>query len=835
MKKQSLYLVMLSLLALTGCGNKGENPTSSVAKTSQPAISTTKPDAPTSNPETSVKESTSLKHTLVEHPAVDFTCTRDGNTAYYEDPIDHKYYSDKDGEHEIEEGSWIIQAHHIYDTDYTFDETSTYPNFKMTRTCSVDGYVDTKIVDGYDFADYDFGVTWQHVTQSGDKDNPHFERDGEVQKPTYDPSEKGLIFPFNNPHASTYFAMSLPKMDYTKFEKVTYSFTVINIVKPSDGDSGFVCFSMNKDRPDWKISTANQVRVPITLEITTSKDGKVSAYLSGSFDGNSQRMDLSDDIAKGQEAMTVFCITNDGYRDVLLSNPVIREKRNFSAENAYGCGIKADEKTLAPTFAEGYHFDLKNQGIETKDHFELSLPTLNYRSYHQIYFPLMAAFAGEHHADDLTLSLNGTDYFNASEDGYLQFLKDAQGRIEVSYLADHQEIATLELTDEDVIKGKNSFVLYGKTKTENLTLDVKIPVEGSYEVIYDFSKYDYDAKVIFKDQTEIKPVKDSSTYYLKGKDKLSFSLSKKQVQENDYFNLALPKINLTRYTDFFLPLFIEKGCTEGKSELQFSFDKNTFFDANHKAKDNAYLHFAKKGNGYEVSYLIGTEEKDKTTINDNDILKGKKSLEIQGTAEEDVIFSIGEPRASQFGAIPVYSDNYFAGSRLTVGDKEYQPTYSKPGSLQPIGDGFTDKEKANYQDALGKAEMRYDLTDKATATTPNFDLALPLMDLSAYDKITLPFYFECGCQNGNSHTLQFSFDGTTYFDTDNENYGYAEMTFTQADGGYQVTYSFNHEVKGTYLLQDETVISGEKNFVIQGKVGVNWRRILIGEYFIPEE
>lgn len=51
-------------------------------------------------------------HTLEEHSANGATCTEAGNSAYWECGECHKYFSDADGETEIEENGWVIPASH---------------------------------------------------------------------------------------------------------------------------------------------------------------------------------------------------------------------------------------------------------------------------------------------------------------------------------------------------------------------------------------------------------------------------------------------------------------------------------------------------------------------------------------------------------------------------------------------------------------------------------------------------------------------------------------------------------------------------------------------------
>lgn len=63
-------------------------------------------------------------HTLIEKKATDATCTKDGNTAYWECETCGKYFEDKDGKQEItEKTSVIIAAHHVYGDNYEHNDT----------------------------------------------------------------------------------------------------------------------------------------------------------------------------------------------------------------------------------------------------------------------------------------------------------------------------------------------------------------------------------------------------------------------------------------------------------------------------------------------------------------------------------------------------------------------------------------------------------------------------------------------------------------------------------------------------------------------------------------
>lgn len=63
-------------------------------------------------------------HGLIERKATNATCTKDGNTAYWECEACGKYFEDKDGKQEItDKTSVIIAAHHVYGDSWQHNET----------------------------------------------------------------------------------------------------------------------------------------------------------------------------------------------------------------------------------------------------------------------------------------------------------------------------------------------------------------------------------------------------------------------------------------------------------------------------------------------------------------------------------------------------------------------------------------------------------------------------------------------------------------------------------------------------------------------------------------
>ena len=82
-------------------------------------------------------------HTLTEHPAVAETATTPGNSAYWECSVCHKFFSDAEGTHEINDGDWVIPAH---------NGTKTVMNAAQFNAAMADTTV-AKIVLGADITD----------------------------------------------------------------------------------------------------------------------------------------------------------------------------------------------------------------------------------------------------------------------------------------------------------------------------------------------------------------------------------------------------------------------------------------------------------------------------------------------------------------------------------------------------------------------------------------------------------------------------------------------------------------------------------------------------------
>lgn len=77
------------------------------------------------------------RHSLVEHEAVAATCTEEGSSLYYSCEGCGKYFSDAQGQNEIEENSWVIAAlgHDLHE-HAAVNPTCTEPGNSLYYTCS---------------------------------------------------------------------------------------------------------------------------------------------------------------------------------------------------------------------------------------------------------------------------------------------------------------------------------------------------------------------------------------------------------------------------------------------------------------------------------------------------------------------------------------------------------------------------------------------------------------------------------------------------------------------------------------------------------------------------
>ncbi len=78
-----------------------------------------------------------LSHDMTEHPAVPATCTTDGNSAYWYCSECRKYYSDRYGDNEIDESSWV-KSHtgHQWDQGVITTPPSTTAKGVKIYTCT---------------------------------------------------------------------------------------------------------------------------------------------------------------------------------------------------------------------------------------------------------------------------------------------------------------------------------------------------------------------------------------------------------------------------------------------------------------------------------------------------------------------------------------------------------------------------------------------------------------------------------------------------------------------------------------------------------------------------
>ena len=105
MKLKKLFFVATALLLASGSllGCNSTKPKSSETESQQQESAEESESAP------------KHQHTLIEHAAIEATCLNPGNSLYFECSECGKYFSDAEGEHEIEAGSWVIeQLEHSY-------------------------------------------------------------------------------------------------------------------------------------------------------------------------------------------------------------------------------------------------------------------------------------------------------------------------------------------------------------------------------------------------------------------------------------------------------------------------------------------------------------------------------------------------------------------------------------------------------------------------------------------------------------------------------------------------------------------------------------------------
>lgn len=97
--------------------------------------------------ETKTEEIPATGHSLDYVSPTAATCTEDGNTAYYVCTSCGKYFSDADGENEIEEDDWIIEATgHSWDSGEVTTEPTCTSTGVRTYTCTECGETKTRVI-----------------------------------------------------------------------------------------------------------------------------------------------------------------------------------------------------------------------------------------------------------------------------------------------------------------------------------------------------------------------------------------------------------------------------------------------------------------------------------------------------------------------------------------------------------------------------------------------------------------------------------------------------------------------------------------------------------------
>lgn len=602
-----------------------------------------------------------LGHDLTHHEEVASTCSVAGTAEYWECSRCGKLFSDEAATTEISEPEALPLAEHTYG-EWEISSESAYPNMVWTRTCSVCGETETKNVTGYDLQTFDCGMTVTLLDDTGAKTDTLVT----LQNDEVEPGLVALIGDNEEWRDHQIFEVDLPKVDYTQFSQVEWDFIPYNIMNREGGTAGSTCFTILPDHLDWMITTGNLVYPTIKLKI--SWDGtNISGVLSGAADGNTQVIGserITDDIKTGKDPMRVFFIINDGYRNLIIKNPIFRTSYEYSADELHGCNVTIDGTVINPTYdtdtyyvtgEDKLYFDLTDKGAESATTATFTLPAIDLTTYDNVAFPLYMA-TGDQGAGHLQFSFDGTTYFAAdllseSSTSYVQFIKNDTG-YEVQYIADGQVQGTMQLTDTGIINGNSGLTLSLKADVNWRKFAVGLPIETRVALTYNYSYSTYGSIVYWGDTTVTTVEPQDVTTTLDGQAptgvrKLRFDLGGTGANSVDYFRIRLPQIRYLDYEDFYLPFYIETGCASTESaDLQFSFDGENYFHASTEDGQTNYIHFVKNGSSYNVTYRVAGEE-DTTityTLSNTDILDGDAPFDIYGAAAVDYRkFSILEP------------------------------------------------------------------------------------------------------------------------------------------------------------------------------------------------
>lgn len=597
-----------------------------------------------------------LGHSLVEVAEVPSTCLEAGVAHHYECERCHKLFADAEGTREVAaEGLALPLAEHSF-SDWALAAESAYPDFRIERECSICHEKETKSIHGYDLTQYDFGMT--SVVLGSD-----YAATDTVIAPRVDDVEQGLVFPFGeatkadgSAYTDQWFNVTLPKMKYTDFGMVEYRFKIYNIYNRQGGDAGYCtmeCTDCGSQLSWGGISAGGAVYPTMTLRLINESDGVRLAFYDA--DGTLKRGGpgsnaMAADIASGEKALSVQFHANDGYRNLVVLNPIVREKYTISETELRGAEISytkdGAEQTLNPVYCTVNYvdgepklrFDLTGSGLQDGTVFSLRAPRLKLSDYDAVSFPIYLE-AGNQGQNHLLFSFDGENFFGAdtasdSSTAHLQFVRRDSGYL-VSYINDAgQKVGSATLSEADVIAGTAGFTFYGKADVDWRRFSFGVPAEGVIALTYDFSLSAYEAKVVVG-STTLSPYQDTDSYEPKGTPKLRFDLTGSGAETaDDPFEIHFPKIDYSSFTELYVPFALETGCgSADSSNLQFCFTADgEFFNTDTAANQVNYFHFKKSGASYTVEYLRQGVSLASTTLSDAQVIAGEESFLVYGSA-----------------------------------------------------------------------------------------------------------------------------------------------------------------------------------------------------------